>query len=985
MNIQRILLDNTINFHKQYLNSHKQDRMRKELRTRSYSRVNNNSNITTNNNNNFLEYSRRDYISNNNRGNVFPELKLQSMLIDNFNTKNKANDQMRRTTINFERNSKNQDINASSENDLNNNSCKPTYKNKILGSFNKTASGYFSKQSYSNLSKNLIKEKSNYTNTHEFKDENNYSIYSNHLNSFNSKEKQLFVYSNNTSSIEKSNINNDNRKIHIYNDKRYSTVREDQGSLAYKYNRNNLIPKPSTSSYKNTSKAFQKRTINSFNQKAKIISNNQSKNKDNNNINNKWLSSNIILSEQNNSNYFKTAYPVGKANIIIPNINYFNNNESSKDIINKKSLNFVSNNVSSSNNNINYFENENNSTSNININSNSINNTSKINQGFLKNSSAHKKILYSNTNNLTDACDIEENTEKIKNKNDIGTKINHNKENALKMNDIKSVNSINNINWNELLKGEDKHLEYKPTKGQNEIIAQRMYNKDYHSNGNSNISNINDDYNESEKEKYQLTNFINSKYIVRESNYNKILKEREKLISKNNNFINNKDSSKNRDDDDEDIIIENESYTRDKDKDNICKYDTLKQNFNIEGLDYKKIYNDYHQEKTVSEDISNKINCSLKNKEKSENTEFVFNNKTNAENEPYGNKESKYSTIDNDNIKDNQKYYNTAYNNFSFNKNKKTIVSNNPSQNYNNNIITNDTKVKINDKGNNIKNVKTNSNSPTNLTSKDSSTTINIEISSNQMEEAFKRIFERNKKEAEAKNSNIFLNSSYMQHRFKEKRGTSQKFFNNQNYFNQKFSNQPKPKHTASGEFLIEIEPNDIDHWKKHEELWSQIKTISISHNMYKFLIPPNERDLLTYCYFRKYNIDNRLVINEKYVKNKIEEIKKWKNEYKRMVMRWHPDKLNPVINELDLDSEMIIKIKKKSASILNNLGKMLQHIIQGIKDINMEDANEKEKELNFSKKKEESTNPEMDDYFNKTKKDFYNTNSAWTNKRTKL
>ena len=41
--------------------------------------------------------------------------------------------------------------------------------------------------------------------------------------------------------------------------------------------------------------------------------------------------------------------------------------------------------------------------------------------------------------------------------------------------------------------------------------------------------------------------------------------------------------------------------------------------------------------------------------------------------------------------------------------------------------------------------------------------------------------------------------------------------------------------------------------------------------------------------------------------------MKKWKNAYKRLILRWHPDKLYSFISEIKLKDENIVNILRKN------------------------------------------------------------------------
>ena len=83
-----------------------------------------------------------------------------------------------------------------------------------------------------------------------------------------------------------------------------------------------------------------------------------------------------------------------------------------------------------------------------------------------------------------------------------------------------------------------------------------------------------------------------------------------------------------------------------------------------------------------------------------------------------------------------------------------------------------------------------------------------------------------------------------------------------------------------------------------------------------------NEKEFLSFC------------IDDDIVNPKIE-IKKWKNVYKKMIFRWHPDKLFPLINDLKITNDFIKKeIERRSSLIINNINVLFQNIMEILKKI---------------------------------------------------
>ena len=56
--------------------------------------------------------------------------------------------------------------------------------------------------------------------------------------------------------------------------------------------------------------------------------------------------------------------------------------------------------------------------------------------------------------------------------------------------------------------------------------------------------------------------------------------------------------------------------------------------------------------------------------------------------------------------------------------------------------------------------------------------------------------------------------------------------------------------------------------------------------------------------------------------------MKKWKNAYKILILRWHPDKLYSFISEIKLKDENIGNIlRKKYTLIINNMNSLFKNI----------------------------------------------------------
>lgn len=143
--------------------------------------------------------------------------------------------------------------------------------------------------------------------------------------------------------------------------------------------------------------------------------------------------------------------------------------------------------------------------------------------------------------------------------------------------------------------------------------------------------------------------------------------------------------------------------------------------------------------------------------------------------------------------------------------------------------------------------------------------------------------------------------------------------------------------------------------WRKHEEIWSNINSLSVSFSeLEKYLIPPNDKDTLVSSYLKLYpNVLNFVSLNsistskkknntqflafniDDNIKNPKLEMKKWKDAYKRLILRWHPDKLYSFIEEIKLKDPNIGNIlRKKSTLIINNMNSLYKNILEILRKI---------------------------------------------------
>jgi len=196
-----------------------------------------------------------------------------------------------------------------------------------------------------------------------------------------------------------------------------------------------------------------------------------------------------------------------------------------------------------------------------------------------------------------------------------------------------------------------------------------------------------------------------------------------------------------------------------------------------------------------------------------------------------------------------------------------------------------------------------------------------------------KRVLENNKREASVRDRVLF--SSYPKSYLNLNQNTqkTQSNFFLGDYQTNRHSESAYKSYLNSLEFRLKAIPL----WKKHEEIWVNSLSLGfiISPDLEKYLLPPNEFDVLLSSYCKLNNIYvEKITINDS-IKNPYEEIKKWKNAYKKAVMRWHPDKLFPLMDKLKLkDESKKYILKKKSGHIMNNMYKMMQSILEILRKI---------------------------------------------------
>ena len=219
------------------------------------------------------------------------------------------------------------------------------------------------------------------------------------------------------------------------------------------------------------------------------------------------------------------------------------------------------------------------------------------------------------------------------------------------------------------------------------------------------------------------------------------------------------------------------------------------------------------------------------------------------------------------------------------------------------------------------------------------------------------RVIENNKRAAAAKTSTCFYNIgiNYMNNRAR-KTGTN--FFAN---YKKKFAagennNNENKKYLNSIKLTLE----NPDVWKNHEIVWKNIQKFNEKDS--QFLLPPNDEEVLVSCYLHLFpkklkinsvvkNKDKKedffsFVIDDS-IHNPTKEIQKWKSAHKKLILKWHPDKLFPIIKELKINEDLKNELKKRSTVIIHNINKTFQNIMEILKKILLA-KEEKEKDNKF-------------------------------------
>ena len=466
-------------------------------------------------------------------------------------------------------------------------------------------------------------------------------------------------------------------------------------------------------------------------------------------------------------------------------------------------------------------------------------------------------------------------------------------------------------------------------------VKEKMFNKTY--NG-FNLKKKNKEKRKKEKKIFvKIINYFNKKtnyfWIKYYNKKRKKFENDEKIIKMNKSFDNNNILLYQK-------IIKNCIKTNLIYNKNYKKKDEIKYNTDNSEIDEVKEYKKFQKNiKNGKSDYSNFIKTNRHFKEDDKNQ-----SSSESENSNLNKKEPKFRGIfdnDNNNNQNNHKIDNkNEQNRFNF---KTTSNFFNKNNNFNNN---NNQENKNNDK----KNSKEEGKKYKDDFDKEKKHKFNIENIIN-------NVIENNKRAAAARSSSSFYNigSHFMNNHM---RSTKTKFYNPKEnrgggFTGTKDSNFTKEQ-ANEGKFN---KPNSLKitlinplNWRKHEEIWDNLVTLNMGiSELEKYLMPPNETDILVssylkmnprilnFCSLQKINTSNTKNENnfisfmiDDNIQNPKQEIKKWKEAYKRVIFRWHPDKLFSALEEIKFKNEQQkTELKKKSTLIINNTNALYKNIME--------------------------------------------------------
>ena len=466
-------------------------------------------------------------------------------------------------------------------------------------------------------------------------------------------------------------------------------------------------------------------------------------------------------------------------------------------------------------------------------------------------------------------------------------------------------------------------------------------------------------------------NIIDKKLKIHKSN-NK--KDEEKKFSKNNTI--NINSYYN---DIEKIKLNKDKvkYLRKINNYQLLKQNNIKVNNNIKKSEIKINIEKYLKDRKKTIDTKESKNNSIFSINFSNNLENIDNNKSDSkQSNKYNNKNElkinninqkipQFKSISHKNIiiSSISSYIKDRDKNFSFLSSKNMKIEENlgvDADKNNKNIKKNENMINDNDKKEKeIKeeensNVKFNFKTTTNFFSSKFKNKQNYKEDNLNIKNIINNVLENNKRASNARDSTSFykIENFFINNKMRK----SQNNFYSSSYYKKDTNftkEQTKETNSNSNKKFNQIQLTLISpkEWEKHEEIWMNIK--NINEKFEKYVLPPNDMDALVSCYLKMYpyklNICNLSKVNSFsknqkeilsfYIDDDIEnprnEIKKWKNAYKKMILRWHPDKLFPLINELNLKNEFIKKeLERRSSLIVNNINALYQNINEILKKI---------------------------------------------------
>ena len=408
----------------------------------------------------------------------------------------------------------------------------------------------------------------------------------------------------------------------------------------------------------------------------------------------------------------------------------------------------------------------------------------------------------------------------------------------------------------------------------------------------------------------------------------------------------------------------------------LLKQNNIKVNNNIKKSEIKINIEKYLKDRKKTIDTKESKNNSIFSINFSNNLENIDNNKSDSEqSNKYNNKNElkininqkipQFKSISHKNIiiSSISSYIKDRDKNFSFLSSKNMKIEENlgvDADKNNKNIKKNENMINDNDKKEKeIKeeensNVKFNFKTTTNFFSSKFKNKQNYKEDNLNIKNIINNVLENNKRASNARDSTSFykIENFFINNKMRK----SQNNFYSSSYYKKDTNftkEQTKETNSNSNKKFNQIQLTLISpkEWEKHEEIWMNIK--NINEKFEKYVLPPNDMDALVSCYLKMYpnklNICNLSKVNSFsknqkeilsfYIDDDIEnprnEIKKWKNAYKKMILRWHPDKLFPLINELNLKNEFIKKeLERRSSLIVNNINALYQNINEILKKI---------------------------------------------------